>query len=240
MIVASELGCINTTMAFDIGNACQGFVDGMNAARALVDAGAINFALVCTGEVGTRIADVTERELLEQEPTRSLFERGFVNFTFGDAGGAVVIGRTRPGSLEWVHQEYITDASQAKLCTVANLDTGGMEADTVTLQKVVAPQARQTMFRALQESQTRDQDVALWVIHQPSKAVVEFYKEWFRIERNPPALRETYPSLGNTVTGSVPIGLALDWSRLRPGNRAMIAIQGGGYSVSASILEFKE
>jgi len=49
---------LNADYVFDVSNACYGFVDGLQLASALVEAGSINYGLVLTGEVSTKMCRV--------------------------------------------------------------------------------------------------------------------------------------------------------------------------------------
>jgi 3-oxoacyl-[acyl-carrier-protein] synthase III len=49
-VVHNELGLATSCLNFDVGNACLGFINGMQIAAAAIDAGSIDYALVVDGE----------------------------------------------------------------------------------------------------------------------------------------------------------------------------------------------
>ncbi|MFT4659347.1 MAG: 3-oxoacyl-[acyl-carrier-protein] synthase III, partial [Ilumatobacter sp.] len=57
-VVHAELGLAPSCLNFDVGNACLGFINGMQIAAAAIDAGSIDYALVVDGE-GSRYTQQT-------------------------------------------------------------------------------------------------------------------------------------------------------------------------------------
>ena len=51
--------CLVTPLNFDITNACLGFVNAMTVASTMIDAGAIDYALIVAGEDPSRGTPVT-------------------------------------------------------------------------------------------------------------------------------------------------------------------------------------
>ncbi len=81
-IVQAELG--SQAHTFDVTNACNSFINGIDLARALLIAGRARRALVVTGETPTRA-------IRWQPSSVEQLRRGIAGYTFGDAGAAVMV-----------------------------------------------------------------------------------------------------------------------------------------------------
>lgn len=94
-IVQSKLG-LAAPYAFDVANACFGFIDAMSIASKFIESGTIRYALVVTGEVPTH---VLRRVLvsLKSGVTRERAKTLIGMLSVGDAGGAVILGRSEDG-----------------------------------------------------------------------------------------------------------------------------------------------
>ncbi len=81
--------CLN----FDVGNACLGFINGMQIAAAAIDAGPIDYALIVDGE-GSRYTQETTIDRLQQPTTEAadVFAE-FASLTLGSGAAAAVLCR---------------------------------------------------------------------------------------------------------------------------------------------------
>ena len=81
--------CLN----FDVGNACLGFINGMQIAAAAIDAGSIDYALIVDGE-GSRYTQETTIARLQQPTTEAadVFAE-FASLTLGSGAAAAVLCR---------------------------------------------------------------------------------------------------------------------------------------------------
>ena len=77
---------------FDITNACLGFVNAMTVASTMIDAGAIDYALVVAGEDPPRHR-TAERILNNPDSTREDVLAQFATLTLGSGAAAAAIGR---------------------------------------------------------------------------------------------------------------------------------------------------
>jgi 3-oxoacyl-[acyl-carrier-protein] synthase-3 len=89
-IVQHELG--TQGHCFDLTNACNSFVNGIDVARSTILAGRATRVLVVTGETPTR---VMRWKLADLEQARA----AMAGFTFGDAGAAVVVESVGRGGI---------------------------------------------------------------------------------------------------------------------------------------------
>lgn len=90
--VQHKLG-LNAQYAFDMANACFGFVDAMQIATNYISCGIVKYALVVTGEVPTRVSKAAIKVLKKGVDIKTA--RNIIGaLSVGDAGGAAVIGPT--------------------------------------------------------------------------------------------------------------------------------------------------
>lgn len=82
---------LNADHAFDMANACFGFIDAMEVAGNFIKCGIVKNALVVTGEVPSRVLRAAVETLKQGVDIKTA--RNIVGaLSVGDAGGAVVIG----------------------------------------------------------------------------------------------------------------------------------------------------
>ena len=75
-IIHSKLKLDNNCLAFDISNACIGFLNSISVAANMIELGQIKSALVVTGENSAPLYECTINKLLE-DPTEENFRRNF-------------------------------------------------------------------------------------------------------------------------------------------------------------------
>ncbi|PBC78541.1 3-oxoacyl-[acyl-carrier-protein] synthase-3 [Streptomyces sp. TLI_235] len=99
-LVQAELG--SRAHAFDVSNACNSFLNGIDVARAMILAGRARRALVVTGETPSRA--------MRRDPSGLAdFRDGFAGYTFGDAGAAVVVEPVERGGILDVETETASE-----------------------------------------------------------------------------------------------------------------------------------
>ena len=80
-------------MNFDLANACLGFVNGMQLAAMMIDAGRIDYALIVDGEGAREIHENTIARLARPDATREDVLSEFATLTLGSGAAAMVLGR---------------------------------------------------------------------------------------------------------------------------------------------------
>ena len=83
----------STCMNFDLANACLGFLNGMQLAATMIDAGQIDYALVVDGEGTRHTHEVTLDRLSRADATREDVLAQFATLTLGSGAAAMVLGR---------------------------------------------------------------------------------------------------------------------------------------------------
>ena len=94
--IQNALG-LNARYAYDMANACFGFIDAMHIATNYINCGIVKYALVVTGEVPTRVLKAAV-DLLKSGVDIKTARNVIGALSVGDAGGAAIIGATENGS----------------------------------------------------------------------------------------------------------------------------------------------
>ncbi len=93
--IANKLG-INAKRTFDVSNACFGFIDGMEIACNFINSKSIDCALIVTSEIFSKpVSSLLDKLKKGMDRKKALKAIGFLSL--GDAGGAVVLGRSKNG-----------------------------------------------------------------------------------------------------------------------------------------------
>ncbi len=92
--VAQALGIPDDTLQYcwDVSNACHGFTSGLITAEALICAGRVEFALICTGERSSTKTRWIQDQFVTGKYKESDIKDRLGAFTVGDAGGAMIVG----------------------------------------------------------------------------------------------------------------------------------------------------
>ena len=224
------LGLPSSAINFDISNACLGFVNGMNLAAGLIDAGQVDYAVVIDGEDVDRIHDATMKRLSRDDLQREDFMNEFASLTLGSGAAAAVLGRAdlHPEGHRVVGGVTRAATEYNDLC-VATVD--GMFTDTKSLLK----RGMELVTAAWNEAK-RDwnwSDMDRYIMHQVSSAHTAAFVKAADID--PERVPVTYPSLGNIGSASIPITLAQESEKLQKGERVLLC--GVGSGINTSMLE---
>ena len=105
---------------FDVSNACLGFLNGLVLAAAMIEAGVIRRALVCSGENGRPLVEGTLKKLNgDLTLDRNAIKPFFANLTIGAGAVAAVVSRddlAPAGSPRLLGGAVETDSSANTLC----------------------------------------------------------------------------------------------------------------------------
>ncbi len=225
-VVTHELGI--RAHAFDVTNACNSFINGIEIATTLLASGAYSRALVVTGETPTR--SIRWRlESLRQ------FMTHFAGFTFGDAGGAVVLGEgPGPGlgrpmaetrSEHWDVGGIFGGGSRHPFDFDKLYFTGAGTELRLAFERL-GPDVIDALLR-------RDghhmQDFRHVFVHQVTVPYTERFCDVVGARHE--QLVWTVPELGNIASASLSIQLSRVWESITPGERSLLVGLGGGISI---------
>lgn len=229
--VHHAVGLPSSCQNFDITNACLGFVNGMELAAALIDAGQVEYALVVNGEDSRTVNEATLERLAQPDVTAKEVMSQFATLTLGCGAAAMVLGRAdrHPAGHRIVASVSRAGTEHHELCIG---DNGTMETDLKGLLD-----AGIALSAAMWEDSAEEFGWAggmdRYVIHQVSQVHTEALCQ--RLGIDPDLVPRTFPERGNMGPVSVPFTLASQADSLDEGDRVLL--MGIGSGLNASILE---
>ncbi len=231
-IVQAELG--SQAHAFDVTNACNSFINGIDLARALLLTGRARRALVVTGETPTRV--------IRWQPSGvEQLRRGIAGYTFGDAGAAVIVEPVISGGIIDVDTE-----TRSEHWDVGGIFGGGsrhprdlektyFEGDGHALKGVFEKIGVSILERVAERTGTAIRDYAKVLVHQVTLPYLDRFVELTGV---PPELLDvTVTELGNMASATLGVQLARAYGSLATGDRVLFVGLGGGVSVMTMVWE---
>lgn len=233
-LVHRNLGLSSECVNYDLGNACLGFVNGMDAVANMIERGDIEYGLVVDGEGSRHAVGATIDRLNESGDARA-FADNFATLTLGSGAAAMVLGRSDlvgaaghryTGSVSLAATEY------NQLCR-GQID--GMITDGQKLLVAGVELAQRTFVRACEVFGWTPAVLGEVVIHQVSRHHTERLAGALGIDLS--KIHAIYPEHGNVGPASVPMVLAKaeELGRLTRGER--VALMGIGSGLNCAMAE---
>lgn len=228
--VHEQLGLPTACLNFDLANACLGFMNGMQLAALMIDAGQIDYALIVDGEGSRRPQERTIERLRGIDTTKDDVLDNFATLTLGSGGAAMVLGRAsdHPEGHRFVGGVGRAATQHNRLC-VGDLDR--MTTDSRGLLEAGVELAVDTWSDAASAFDWSDLDA--YVIHQVSKVHTAAITSSLGID--PARTPVIFPTRGNVGPASIPFTLALHASDFAAGDR--IACMGIGSGLNSAVIE---
>lgn len=228
--VHEQLGLSTACLNFDLANACLGFMNGMQLAAMMIDAGQIEYALIVDGEGSRRTQERTIERLQGAGTTKDDVLDNFATLTLGSGGAAMVLGRasTHPEGHRFVGGVGRAATQHNRLCIG---DIERMTTDSRGLLDAGVELAVDTWKDASSEFDWSDLDS--YVIHQVSKVHTQAITSSLGID--PDRTPVIFPTRGNIGPASVPFTLAVNADSYDPGAR--IACMGIGSGLNSAVIE---
>jgi 3-oxoacyl-[acyl-carrier-protein] synthase-3 len=226
--VHSALGLPRSAQNFDVTNACLGFVNGMEIAAAMIDAGMIDNALIVNGEDPQIAQERTIDRLNGPGTTSKDVLAEFATLTLGAGAAAMVLGRTdaHPEGHRMVGSVTRAATEHHELCvgdfTMMRTDLKGLLDAGMELS--------QDMWAEAVGEFDWSEGMDRYVIHQVSKVHTAAMCQKFGID--PARVPLTFPTFGNLGPASVPFTLAGQQDSLDDGDRVLLMGVGSGLNVS--------
>ncbi|MGI8718315.1 MAG: 3-oxoacyl-ACP synthase III [Lapillicoccus sp.] len=229
--VHHALGLPTSCQNFDVTNACLGFVNGMELAGTMIDAGVIDYALVVNGEDSRTVQETTISRLLRPDSTARDVVSQFATLTLGSGAAAMVLGRAdrHPEGHRMVASVSRAGTEHHLLCIG---DNDRMSTDLKGLLDAGLQLSADLWADAATEFDWA-QGMSRYVIHQISQVHTDALCERLRID--PARVPRTFPTRGNIGPASVPFTLAGEVDELESGDRVLL--MGIGSGLNASCLE---
>ena len=229
--VHDAIGLPTSCQNFDVTNACLGFVNGMEIAAAMIDAGLCDYALVVDGEDAREVQEACIERLLQPGVTSKDVMAQFATFTLGSGAAAMVLGRAdrHPEGHRLVASVSRAGTEHHELCigdnTMMQTDLKGLLDAGLALSGALWDEAAQEFDWAA--------GMDRYVIHQVSVVHTQALCDKLGIDRERVPL--TFPDRGNIGPVSVPYTLASQTGSLEPGDRVLL--MGIGSGLNAACLE---
>jgi 3-oxoacyl-[acyl-carrier-protein] synthase-3 len=237
-VVHAALGLPATCPAFDLSNACLGFVNAMTVVGGLLERGEIEAGLVVSGEDGRPLVEQTLRALSEGPADRAAVKRAYASLTIGS--GAVALVMTRAQRSRTTHRLLGATARAATehvgLCSGDVTRSGGplMETDSEALLLAGNALAARTFAHFCEEHGWSRERIDRVVTHQVGAAHRRLLFETLELplEKDFP----TVSTLGNIGSVSLPLtcALAAEDGFLQPGHA--VALLGIGSGLQCQML----
>ena len=233
-IAHSMLGLPETCMNFDLGNACLGFVNGMDMVGSMIERGEIDYAILVNGETSRQITEATVERLQSPDIDEATFRENFASLTLGSGAAAMVLGRTdhAPEGHPFKGSVNLAATQHCRLCA-GNIDQ--MVTRTKELLMAGLELAVRTWGRATEVLGWTADAIDHYVIHQVSKVHTEQFAGILGIDLQ--KVFRLYPDFGNIGPAGVPIALSklAETGRLLRGQR--VAILGIGSGINCTMAE---
>jgi 3-oxoacyl-[acyl-carrier-protein] synthase-3 len=226
--VHHALGLSATCINFDLANACLGFLNAVQLAAGMIDAGQIEYALVVDGEGSRHTQETTLARLARPETTVEDVFGEFATLTLGSGAAAMVLGRAdeNPGSHRVVRTESRA-ATQHHLLCVGTLDQ--MQTDTKGLLDAGLALADDAWGELVRGDWS---DMDAYIIHQVSAVHTSLLCQ--RLGIDPAKAPLSFPTRGNVGPAAVPMTLAAHQGGLSAGDRVLWLGIGSGLNTAAA------
>jgi 3-oxoacyl-[acyl-carrier-protein] synthase-3 len=234
-ILQTKLGALNA-WGFDLSAACSGFVYGLVTASKLVESSAARRVLVCGADKMSSVIDPLDRATA---------------VLFGDGAGAVLVEPVDDeavGVLE--HVCHMDGAGETALYIPSGGSLEPPSPESVAARRHFVLQDGPTVFKAavtgmaqvtedlLKRAELALDDVAWMVPHQANRRIIEAVSRRLGLPLGRVVVN--LDRYGNTVAGTIPIGLS-EWHeqhRFAYGDRIVLSAFGAGFTSGAVYLRW--
>jgi 3-oxoacyl-(acyl-carrier-protein) synthase III len=231
-IVQHELG--TSAHAFDIANACNSFLNGIDTARAFVLAGRARRVLVVTGETPTRVMRLKVGGLDQVRDS-------LAGYTFGDGGAAVLVEPVTTGGIQ-----HVVTATASEYWEVGGIAGGGsrhprseehtyFHGNGSELREVFERFGQDALDRLRKETGYDWDDYDRILVHQVTLSYLDRFAEFTGAPKEKMVV--TLPELGNLASATLGVQLARINADLRTGQRVLFVGLGAGASIMMMVWE---
>jgi 3-oxoacyl-[acyl-carrier-protein] synthase-3 len=230
--VATQIGATNA-FAYDIDAACSSFLYAVSTAASFIEAGKYKKILVIGADMNSSMIDYTDRSTC---------------IIFGDGAGAVLFEANSEGL--GVQDEYLRSDGTGR--EFLQVPAGGSiepaTQETVNDRKHFVFQDGKTVFKwavsnmadacetVMQRNQLTNDDVDWLAAHQANKRIINATANRMNLDSKKVMINiEKY---GNTTSATIPLLLNDYESKLKKGDKVILAAFGGGFSWGSIYLKW--
>jgi len=231
-IVHGRMGLSPAAANFDIGNACLGFLNGMNVVASMIERGEVDHGLVVNGETSKFTVDATVARLAQDSCSELMFREQFATLTLGSGAVAMVLSRDDTGT----GHRFLGGLSRAST-SVPDLCVGDiheMRTDTKSLLLTGLELAAQTWKEAVSAFDWEPDGFDHYLLHQVSKVHTRAVCDTLGLEIDRFPL--IYPHYGNIGPAGVPtlLSKSVEDSTIGSDDRVMLMGVGSGINAAAA------
>jgi 3-oxoacyl-[acyl-carrier-protein] synthase-3 len=225
--VHHQLGLPTSALNFDVANACLGFVNAIQLAGSMIDAGQIDYALIVDAEGSRHTQEVTLDRLAGPDTTADDVRAQFATLTLGSGSAAMVLGPADRHPEGHAVRGGVSRAGTEHhdLC-VGDLER--MRTDTKKLFEAGLALAVDTWRDAAADFDWTHVD--RFVAHQTSVVHIRGMANALGVSESLFPL--TLPTFGNMGPAAVPFTLAYEVDKLHPGDQVLLLGIGSGLNTS--------
>jgi 3-oxoacyl-[acyl-carrier-protein] synthase-3 len=234
-LVRGQLALSPECEALDLGNACLGFMNGMDLAATWIEGGRIECALVVAAESSRFVVQETVRRLLAPASTKADYLEALPTLTLGSGAVAMLLVHRDLASHPARRVRGAVSLGDPASSTICLGTPGWMKTDATALLKNGVALAERTWAKAQERFGWTRENIAQLVCHQVGATHLATLATRLDLDLQRAFL--TYPELGNIGPAAVPITLrlAVDDGRVRSGDR--VALMGIGSGLSCMMME---
>lgn len=230
-IVQKKIGAHNA-IAFDVTNACHGFMNGIHLMDALIATGQARRGLIVSGEQGSRYIDKAV-EALCATTDRGAFMKLAGGLTLGDAGAALIMGPKLGPDTGFMGFMLQSQGQYSDLCTCGKRgQESPLETDMANIveEGIKLLGAMYPVF--MQKLGWQPHEITKFVHHQVGLKVFKYHARYARIPLS--NMPNTVTSLGNLVTANIPVNIynLMKDKTVHTGNKVFISGAGSGLAIS--------
>lgn len=230
-LLHQRLGLKLNAAAFDITLGCSGYIYGLSLAKALIESGQMDSVLLVTADTYSKYIEPKDRAC------RTLFGDGAAATLLGvgeRAIGPLALGTDGSGAHCFTLGRGCVDADAGPHAQPI-LSSSFISMDGLAVFGLVKRIVPAFVASLLENAGITKGDVDLFVFHQASKLALDYLTETIGI--SPDKVFCNLETRGNLVSASIPVALRDAWDncRLTPGNIALLAGFGVGFSWGGSL-----
>ncbi|TPH68556.1 ketoacyl-ACP synthase III [Helicobacter pylori] len=233
-VLSAKLG-IENKPAFDISAACTGFIYLLSVAKAYVESGMCENALIVGAEKTSSVLDFKDRGTC---------------ILFGDGAGACVIGRTKHLKESILDVQISANGNFSNyLYTPRTLKPTPFNSKEEALEPFLCMKGNEVFKLAvktllkdvemiLEKNALKPEDVRLFIPHQANFRIIQAVREHLDFKDEQVVL--TVHKYGNTSAASIPMAMceAYEEGRLKKGDLMLLDAFGGGLTWGSALVYF--
>ncbi len=220
------------SIAFDVTNACLGFMSAIHVMDSLIATGQVRRGLVVTGEQGYRYTRATCETLASaKEPLLDQFYEMAINLTLGDAGAALLMGPKLSPDSGFMGFMVRSEGRHHDLCFC---EPNGLPKTKIAeivknTASLVPPMYHELMGDHLK---WKSADLKRYIPHQVGVRTTKRHADELDISLDKIPL--SVDVLGNIISASIPANIAAlqDQNAMCQGDKIYLAGSGSGISIS--------